>query len=85
MMMNKNLTLCFNALERVREDKSGLLLKFTYISKVMCNPGDSKLSYTLQEQCYQQIMNMFMKISIDAGSIAYSAEPSINDKTEGYR
>lgn len=38
-----------------------------------------------QEQCYQQIMNMFMKISIDAGSMAYSAEPSINDKTEGYR
>ena len=37
-----------------------------------------------QEQCYQQIMNMFMKISIDAGSMAYSA-PSINDKTEGYR
>ena len=30
-------------------------------------------------------MNMFMKISIDAGSMAYSAEPSINDKTEGYR
>jgi len=30
-------------------------------------------------------MNMFMKITIDAGSMAYSAEPSVNDKTEGYR
>ena len=28
---------------------------------------------------------MFMKITVDAGSMAYSPEPSINDKTEGYR
>ncbi|XP_020624721.1 phosphatidylinositol 4-kinase alpha-like [Orbicella faveolata] len=37
------------------------------------------------EQCYQQVMGMFMKITVDAGSMAYSPEPSINDKTEGYR
>ena len=26
-----------------------------------------------------------MKITVDAGSIEYSREPSVNDKTSGYR
>ncbi|CAH3130736.1 unnamed protein product [Porites lobata] len=66
----------------------------TILQQRFCNPPSSldpliveqlgNLILTGSEQCYQQIMNMFMKISIDAGSMAYSA-PSINDKTEGYR
>ena len=55
------------------------LLHFNVWPKIFCS-----IIVYFQEQCYQQIMNMFMKISIDAGSMAYSA-PSINDKTEGYR
>ena len=42
-------------------------------------------TWLLQEQCYQQIMGMFMKITVDAGSLEYSREPSVNDKTSGYR
>ncbi|KAK2556707.1 Phosphatidylinositol 4-kinase alpha [Acropora cervicornis] len=67
----------------------------TILQQRFCHPPSSldpliveqlgNLILTGSEQCYQQIMNMFMRISIDAGSIAYSAEPSINDKTEGYR
>ena len=28
---------------------------------------------------------MFMKITVDAGSLEYSRESSVNDKTSGYR
>jgi len=39
-----------------------------------------------QDQIYQQIMGMFMKITIDAGSMAYSREPSADrETTQGYR
>ncbi|XP_068676768.1 phosphatidylinositol 4-kinase alpha-like isoform X2 [Montipora foliosa] len=67
----------------------------TILQQRFCRPPSSldpliveqlgNLILTGSEQCYQQIMNMFMKISIDAGSMAYSTEPSVNDKTDGYR
>nr|XP_058953334.1 phosphatidylinositol 4-kinase alpha-like [Pocillopora verrucosa] len=67
----------------------------TILQQRFCRPPSSldpliveQLGYlvlTGSEQSYQQIMGMFMKITVDAGSMAYSPEPSINDKTEGYR
>ncbi|KAK3731385.1 hypothetical protein QZH41_020342 [Actinostola sp. cb2023] len=68
----------------------------TILQHRFCHPASSldlliveQLGYlvlTGSDQIYQQIMGMFMKITIDAGSIAYSREPTADrETTQGYR
>lgn len=68
----------------------------TILQHRFCHPPSSldpliveQLGYlvlTGSDQMYQQIMGMFMKITIDAGSMAYSREPTtVRETTQGYR
>ncbi|EDO42545.1 predicted protein [Nematostella vectensis] len=67
----------------------------TIMQHRFCHPPSSldpliveQLGYLIlvgSDQIYQQIMGMFMKITVDAGSLAYSRETTLNETTQGYR